>query len=88
MEAWRAYCFKFDIKSPFLAGVAITRFRIEYPNVSDIHARKAEGRLQSAAMTFGQKLAILDAMRERVAPIVQSREARRRRNGQAPLTRG
>jgi hypothetical protein len=48
-----------------------------YPDISGILARKAEGRRQLAALTFVEKLAILDALRERVAPIVTAREIRR-----------
>jgi hypothetical protein len=53
--------------------------RSQYPDVSDILARKAEGRRARATLTFADKLAILDAMRERVAPIVRAREMRRQR---------
>jgi hypothetical protein len=47
-----------------------------YPDIADILARKAEGRRQRASLSFAEKLDILDAMRERVAPIVRAREAR------------
>lgn len=50
-----------------------------YPDISDILARKATGRKQLAALSFGEKLDILDSMRERVAPIRRSREIRKRR---------
>ena len=50
-----------------------------YPDISDILARKARGRKQLAALSFGEKLDILDSMRERVAPIRRSREIRKRR---------
>ncbi len=49
-----------------------------YPDISDILARKAEGRRESAALSFGQKLDILERMRARVAPIRRAREARRK----------
>jgi hypothetical protein len=47
-----------------------------YPDLTGILARKADGRRQRASLSFAEKLDILDAMRERVAPIVQAREAR------------
>jgi hypothetical protein len=47
-----------------------------YPDISDILARKAAGRRQRAALSFAEKLDILDALRERVAPLVQARKAR------------
>jgi hypothetical protein len=48
----------------------------KYPDISDILARKAEGRRERAALSFADKLDALDALRERVEPIVQAREAR------------
>jgi hypothetical protein len=47
-----------------------------YPDLTDILARKAEGRRQRASLSFAEKLAILDEMKERVAPIALSRKAR------------
>jgi hypothetical protein len=54
--------------------------RKSYPDNTDIFARKAEGRRQRAAATFAEKLAALDALRDRVAPIVRAREARKNRH--------
>jgi len=48
------------------------------PDISDILARKAEGRKTLAALSFGEKLEILEQMRSRVAPIRKARDARRR----------
>ncbi|HTQ14460.1 MAG TPA: hypothetical protein VMH86_11350 [Rhizomicrobium sp.] len=50
----------------------------DYPDNSGIHARKAAGRRQRAALTFAEKLAALDALRARAAPIVRARKARER----------
>lgn len=50
-----------------------------YPDISDILALKAEGRRTLAALSFGQKLEILEEMRVRVEPIRRAREARRHR---------
>ena len=52
----------------------------EYPDISDILARKAEGRRNLAALTFGQEIDILEAMRARVEPFRRAREAKRRRS--------
>ncbi|HEY5046489.1 MAG TPA: hypothetical protein VII49_00525 [Rhizomicrobium sp.] len=49
-----------------------------YPDIADILARKVEGRRQRASLTFAEKIAILDAMRERLAPITHARESRKR----------
>ncbi len=46
-----------------------------YPDISDIIARKAAGRRQLAALSFGEKLAILDALRERAEPMRRARRA-------------
>jgi hypothetical protein len=50
--------------------------RTDYPDNTDVFARKAEGRRQRAAATFAEKLAALDELRDRVAPIVRARKAR------------
>lgn len=57
----------------------------QYPDNSEILARKAQGRRERARLTFAQKLAVLDALRERVAPITRARQARR--HIQAPSKR-
>jgi hypothetical protein len=47
-----------------------------YPDISDVLARKAQGRREIAALSFTEKLKILEALRERVEPIRRSRELR------------
>jgi hypothetical protein len=56
-----------------------------YPDIADILAVKAAGRRERAALSFAEKLDILDALRERVRPIVEARESRNRQ--QRPLPR-
>jgi hypothetical protein len=53
----------------------------QYPDISDILARKAAGRRRRAALSFAEKLDILDALRERIAPIVHARKLRLARAG-------
>jgi hypothetical protein len=48
-----------------------------YPDISDVLARKAEGRRNVAARSFGEKIDMLEAMRARVAPIRKARDARK-----------
>jgi hypothetical protein len=48
-----------------------------YPDISDILARKAEGRKESARRSFGEKIAWVEQMRERLAPFKRAREERR-----------
>jgi hypothetical protein len=57
---------------------------LKYPDISDILARKAEGRKTLAALSFCQKLEILEDMRARVEPIRKARGARRPRVSSAP----
>lgn len=51
--------------------------RKQYPDNSEIFARKAEGRRERALVTFAEKLTAMEELKERVAPIVRAREARR-----------
>jgi hypothetical protein len=51
----------------------------EYPDIGDILARKARGRLELARLSFGEKLEILEKLREQVAPIIEARRSRRLR---------
>jgi hypothetical protein len=53
----------------------------QYPDISDILARKAAGKTERAALSFAEKLDALDALRARVAPIVRAREARKKKRG-------
>ena len=48
-----------------------------YPDISDILARKAEGRTEAARRSFGEKIAWVEQMRERLAPLKRAREERR-----------
>jgi hypothetical protein len=45
----------------------------KYPDISDILRRKAEGRRSRAARTFAEKVADIEALRERLAPMKQRR---------------
>jgi hypothetical protein len=47
-----------------------------YPDISDILARKAEGRREAAKRSFGEKIAWVEQMRERLAPLKRAREER------------
>lgn len=44
-----------------------------YPDIGDILARKARGRRTLAALSFTEKLAILDRLRETAAPLYRAR---------------
>jgi len=50
----------------------------KYPDISDLIARKAMGRIEIKQLTFGQKIELMEALRERLAPFKALREARRR----------
>jgi len=47
-----------------------------YPDISDVLERKKRGRERLAALSFSEKVRILEAMRERDAMIRRAREAR------------
>ena len=51
--------------------------RRDYPDIADILARKGRGRLALARLSFGDKLDVLEKLREKVAPIVRARQLRR-----------
>jgi len=53
--------------------------RPSYPDISDILAEKAKGRRERASLSFGEKLEILDKLRNNVAPIVHTRQMRARK---------
>jgi hypothetical protein len=53
----------------------------QYPDISDILARKNRGRRKRAALSFAEKLAVLDALKQRVEPLVQARKIRRAATG-------
>jgi hypothetical protein len=46
-----------------------------YPDISDILRRKAEAREERARLPYGEKIAIVEALRERLAPFKEAREA-------------
>jgi hypothetical protein len=52
------------------------QLRPQYPDITDILARKMSGRQQQAALRFSLKLDILDAMRARVEPLIHARKVR------------
>jgi hypothetical protein len=47
-----------------------------YPDISAILAKKAAGRVYNASISFGEKLDILEALRERASPFIKARKAR------------
>jgi hypothetical protein len=47
-----------------------------YPDITGILARKAEGRRDISRRSFGEKIAMMEALRERLVPLKQARERR------------
>ena len=45
-----------------------------YPDISGILARKAEGRREIAGRSFGEKIAMVEKLRERLAPLKRARD--------------
>jgi hypothetical protein len=48
-----------------------------YPDLSDILKAKAERRRDNSRRSFGEKIAMMDALREELAPFKRLREQRR-----------
>jgi hypothetical protein len=44
-----------------------------YPDINDILAQKARGRLERSRLSFAEKLDVLEKLRDQVQPIVQAR---------------
>jgi hypothetical protein len=51
--------------------------QVDYPDISDILARKKERRRELSRRSFGEKIAMVEMMRERLAPLKRMREERR-----------
>lgn len=49
----------------------------DYPDIADILAQKARGRVELARLSFSDKLDVVEKLREQVAPIVRTRQLRR-----------
>jgi hypothetical protein len=47
-----------------------------YPDISDILKAKTERRRDISRRTFGEKIAMMEALRERLAPFKRAREKR------------
>jgi hypothetical protein len=54
----------------------MTSRRAVYPDISDVLGRKQRGRERLAALSFSEKIRILEAMRERDEMIRKARETR------------
>jgi len=59
-----------------MIGKSMTDGQTHYPDISDILAQKAAARIRRAGLSFGEKLAILDSLRERARPFIEARKAR------------
>jgi hypothetical protein len=49
-----------------------------YPDITDILARKAEGKRIAAKRSFAEKIAMVEALNARLAPIKAARLARKK----------
>jgi hypothetical protein len=57
-------------------------------SLADIIDRKEEGRRELARLSFGEKIARIQALRERLRPLKLARERRRRAPGSADAPSG
>jgi hypothetical protein len=58
-----------------------------YPDISDILARKVEGRRKLAQRSFGEKIDWLERFREEMQPFREGRERRRAARAQADFAK-
>jgi hypothetical protein len=49
-----------------------------FPDISDLIERKEEGRREAARRSFAEKIAMVEALRDRVRPLKEMREQTRR----------
>jgi hypothetical protein len=83
-DAWRVFCNRTGIADPcHIQREAMSQ--TIYPDVSDILARKKEGRREISRRSLGEKIAMVEAMRERLAPLKRIREERRANRKSAAL---
>jgi hypothetical protein len=54
------------------------RKKAAYPDITDILARKTEGRRELARRSFGEKIAVVEKLRDQLAPFKRAREERRK----------
>jgi len=54
----------------------MTEDKTVYPDTSDIFALKDEGRREIRRRSFGEKIAMVEKLRERLAPLKKLREER------------
>jgi hypothetical protein len=47
-----------------------------FPDISDIVARKAEGRKAISRLSFGEKIERMESLRKRLSPFKQLRQSR------------
>jgi hypothetical protein len=79
--AWQSFCGRTGIADPLRRK--ITRMKSPqniYSDISDILKAKAERRRDIARRSFGEKIAMMEALRERVAPFKRLREQRQAAN--------
>jgi hypothetical protein len=49
----------------------------KYPDISDLIARKAKGRINIKQLSFGEKIELMEELRRRLAPLKALRKERR-----------
>ena len=74
-EAWQAFCNRTGIADPCPTKKAMSQ--TIYRDVSGILARKKEERREISRRSFCEKIAMVEVMRERLAPLKRIRDERR-----------
>jgi hypothetical protein len=60
----------------------------KYPDISDILARKSDGREAASKKSFAEKIAIVEALNDRLAPLRAARLLRHKDSGEPISDRG
>ena len=58
---------------------------VSYPDISDLLALKEAGRKTRSKLPFGEKIERMEALRERLRPFKEAREARRKKTGSTAI---
>jgi hypothetical protein len=75
--AWLLFCRLTGINDTGISFDIEDEQETGFSDISDILARKAEGRREIARRSFGEKIAMMEALRERLEPFKRAREARK-----------
>jgi hypothetical protein len=62
-----------------------TKKATRYPDISDLLSMKEKGRRARAKLSLGEKIERMERLRERLRPLKEAREERRRKTGSTAI---